>query len=74
MGILYWLATWNAREIDDANEEKKDFGKGFWSIYFGGIYTDFNSYWFKDVGAFLIQAMLFNSAWPLIEFSLYGTL
>jgi len=36
-----------------------------------GIYTDFNSYWFKDIGYIMIYDMVFNVFWPLIEFAMY---
>ena len=41
---------------------------------YGGIYTDFNPYWFKDMGYYAIYNMVFNALWPLVEFIMWYAL
>ena len=36
----------------------------------GGI-PDFNTQWFRDIGATLVGAMLFNVYWPVVEFFVF---
>jgi hypothetical protein len=67
LGCMYALTTWNAREMDRGNG-------GFMADHFVGIYTDFNAYWFADVGKFFVKAMFINGLWPFIEFGMYGTM
>lgn len=39
-----------------------------------GIYTDFNSYWFTDIGYLMVYNMVFNAFWPLMEFGMWYAL
>jgi hypothetical protein len=57
LGVMLLFASWNSRELADIK-------------WFGGIYTDFNRYWFKDVGQFFVSTMIKNAFWPFIEFFL----
>ena len=41
---------------------------------FGGLYQDYNAYWFNDVGPLIVSTMVFNMFYPAIEFGLYGSL
>jgi len=36
-----------------------------------GVYSDFNSDWFSSVGVIVVQTMIFNMFYPLLEFLLY---
>ena len=64
LGLMICLSTLNLREFDSS----------LINTLFGGIYTDFNSDWFNDVGNLIVYAMLFNAVWPVIEFFLFGAL
>lgn len=37
-------------------------------LFFKGAIPDFNSLWFNDIGYSMAYAMIFNVAWPLMEF------
>jgi hypothetical protein len=39
-----------------------------------GRYTDFTVDWYKDVGGVIISTMIFNIAWPIIEFVMFFSL
>ena len=41
--------------------------------FFRGQVTDFNSWWFSDIGNTLIGAMTFNIYWPVFEFLMWYT-
>jgi hypothetical protein len=36
-----------------------------------GRYTDFTVDWYKDVGGVIVNTMIFNIAWPIIEFIMF---
>jgi len=36
-----------------------------------GIYTDYNAYWFIDIGGTVASAMVTNMLYPAIEFVMY---
>lgn len=40
------------------------------SEFFLGIYSDFNQFWFSDIGYLVIQTSVINAIMPPIEFSL----
>jgi hypothetical protein len=70
MGLMYWLTTWNAREMDTGSS----ISGSFMADHFVGIYTDFNAFWFKDCGNFFVKAMFVNGLWPFFEFAIFGAL
>ena len=54
--------------IVNANmEEQTPFSFGINS----GSYTDFNSMWYKSVGNIIVDAMIFNAWFPLLEIVVY---
>jgi len=55
------LAPWSAREYDNQGLN--------W--LFSGIYTDFNPFWFSDVGYTVQYNMIYNIFWPIMEFFMY---
>ena len=40
-------------------------------FFFTGSLSDFNSQWFNDIGYSMAYAMIFNVAWPIMEFFTY---
>lgn len=60
-GLVYMLAPWDSRESKLPGVEK----------IFGGMYTDFNAYWFNDVGDLIVGTMVFNMYYPILEFVMY---
>ena len=58
------LATWDLRGIGGIFEEMTD------SAIINGIYNDFNSNWFLEVGQSIISTMTLNIFMPAIEFGL----
>ena len=63
-GFVYVLAPWDSRESKFS----------LIKIFFGGIYTDINAFWFNDVGILIAGTMVSNMLYPLIEFVLYWAL
>jgi hypothetical protein len=59
LGLVVTMASCNSRNFHAV------------SNLFDGIYSDFNANWFSDVGYIIIYNMLYNSAWPIIEFFLF---
>lgn len=59
-GVLYVIAPWNFSEqgVDDGD-------------FFSGIYTDFNSQWFLDIGKLITETTLFNIVSPVLEYLLF---
>jgi hypothetical protein len=57
-GLQSFVASINFRSIEASSGSK-------------GIYTDFNSYWFKDIGFIMIYNMVYNVFWPIMEFFIY---
>ena len=57
-GAVYVLAPWDSREssLPVVNS------------LFSGLYTDYNAYWFNDVGTLIVSTMVFNMFYPMIEF------
>jgi hypothetical protein len=61
-GFILTLASLNGREVE-----------GLMTKLFAGIYTDFNMFWFADIGAIIIGTMTVNTIFPVIEwFGYYG--
>ena len=58
------LATWDLRGIAGIFEDTTD------SAIINGIYNDFNSNWFLEVGQSIISTMTLNIFMPAIEFGL----
>jgi hypothetical protein len=46
----------------------------FMKWLFGGIYTDFVSDLFEDVGSFLVEVYKAQCLFPIVEFSLRATI
>jgi hypothetical protein len=63
-GLQSFFATLSFREMSDMGMETDG----------SGIYTDFNSYWFVDIGYIMVYNMAFNVFWPLMEFAMYYTI
>ena len=59
-GLLYIIAPANFNWI--GAEE---------GSFFSGIYTDFTSQWFLDIGVLILETSAFNIIFPLIEFLLF---
>ena len=55
--ILYVVAPWDSRENDNPVLNK----------VFQGVYTDYNSNWFLDIGNTIAQTMFLNMFSPLLE-------
>ena len=62
--LIFMFASWDSRE--SSIPLVKDF--------FGGLYPDYNAFWFNDVGVIIVETMFFNMLYPLIEFFLYWPL
>lgn len=60
-GLLLLLASWDSREVNS----------GFTNTFFNGLYTDYNSYWFQDIGKTIYGAMVTNIMWPVFEFFMF---
>eukprot|EP00347_Sterkiella_histriomuscorum_P016370 403353449 len=46
-----------------------------WFLSFNqGVHPDFTVYWYKDIGLTLINAMIFNVYWPVLEFFAFYSL
>jgi hypothetical protein len=63
-GFIYLSAPWDSRESKSSVVE----------LFFGGIYTDLNAYWFNDVGVLIVATMISQMVYPLIEFLGYWAL
>jgi hypothetical protein len=59
--ISMLLASWSGREISIP----------LLGSFFEGVYSDFNSDWFPDVGYVIIYNCLYNLVWPFIEFFVF---
>jgi hypothetical protein len=59
--ISLLLASWSGREIGIPGLNR----------FFEGVYSDFNSDWFPDVGFVVIYNCLYNMVWPIIEFFVF---
>ena len=55
--LLYIFAPWDSRETDSPALNR----------IFQGVYTDYNSNWFNDIGNTLAQTMFLNIFSPVIE-------
>ena len=64
-GAVYLMAPWDAR-----NTNLPTFLKDFYN----GLHTDFNAYWFNEVGVIIVSTMMFNAIYPPIEFLGYWAL
>ena len=62
-GLLFVFAPWDSRGALNAIPG--------WNKIFNGVYPDFNSNWFSDVGVTVCAALFSNMFWPLIEFWAY---
>ena len=56
-GILYIIAPWNFVEYGADGES-----------FFTGLYTDFTSQWFVDIGPLVSQTAFLNIIFPILEF------
>ena len=54
-GILYIIAPWSLSESEAGG-------------FFSGIYTDFSSQWFLDIGILVTETTVLNIAGPLVEY------
>ena len=59
-GILYIIAPWSFAE-----QGAKD------GDFFSGIYTDFSSQWFLDIGTLIATTHILNIVAPLLEYLLF---
>jgi hypothetical protein len=59
-GLILTLASLNGREMYED-------GSGLMTKLFSGIYTDFNMFWFADIGAVILGTMQVNTIFPVIE-------
>ena len=57
-GIVYLAAPWDSRDSNST----------LLKAFFGGIYPEFNAFWFNDIGTMVISTMIFNAIYPVIEF------
>ena len=55
-GILYVLAAWSFRELGSTD-----------GGFFNGVFTDFNSQWFLDIGNLIAETTFINIFAPTIE-------
>lgn len=55
------FSPWDAREFQNMR-----FLNNF--LFRNGLYTDFNSGWFQEVGYLVCANMISNAYWPIIEF------
>jgi len=55
-GLLYIIAPWNFAEVGASDAD-----------FFSGIYTDFTSQWFLDIGSMIATTSALNILSPLIE-------
>ena len=46
-------------------------GNGFFSTFLNGIYSDINSYWFKQFCGTLFTTMALNMVYPIVEFVVF---
>ena len=60
-GLVYIFGPWDTRDCR------------FVLVHnlFGGLYTDYNAFWYNDVGILIVQTMIFNMVYPAIEFFIY---
>ena len=56
-GILYIIAPWSLSESGASDGD-----------FFSGIYTDFSSQWFLDIGILVTETTVLNIAGPLVEY------
>lgn len=56
-GILYIIAPWSFREVGAEDGD-----------LFSGIYTDFTSQWFLDIGTLIASTTAINMTFPVVEF------
>ena len=59
-GIIYIIAPWNFVEQGARDGD-----------FFSGVYTDFTSQWFMDIGSLVAQTTAINIIFPLVEFLLF---
>lgn len=59
LGVMVAFAAVSLREFEDTK---------FIKNFFGGIYTDFNDAWFKDVGTLILDSMILNMVMPIFTF------
>jgi hypothetical protein len=65
-GMLYIIAPWNLRVLlEDRGQETS-------SDIFKGIYTDFTTQWFNDIGSLIATTAATNMVFPLIEFFMFA--
>jgi hypothetical protein len=65
-GFILALASLNGREMHADSD-------GLMTKLFSGIYTDFNMFWFVDIGAVILSTMQINAVFPVVEwFGYYG--
>jgi len=57
-GFVYLWAPWDSRNVNIPVVQS----------FFGGVYTDYNAFWFNDVGAMVCSTMLANMYYPALEF------
>jgi len=62
-GLLYIIAPWNVVSTIKASESLDT------ANYLTGIYTDFTSEWFNDMGSLIAGTTVTNMVFPIIEFA-----
>ena len=69
MNCVNYSLTFGLASLD-SRQSSIQFVKDF----FGGLYPDYNAFWFNDVGVIIVETMMFNMLYPLIEFFIYWPL
>jgi len=64
-GPAYLIAVWNIGSTVKGVDDSKA------SFLFTGIYTDFTSEWFNDIGTLIAKTTAINSVFPIIEFTIF---
>ena len=41
----------------------------FDNVFYNGIFSDYNSAWFQEIGTIVCFNMVYYAIWPIIEFS-----
>ena len=48
----------------------RDYDGAFYdNLFYNGLYSDFNSSWFQEIGTIVCFNLMYNAVWPIIEFS-----
>ena len=59
-GIMQFMACFDVRNANDNLAQ-----------IFKGLYADFNSLWYNDVGVSITSIMVSNMYWPLLEMVIF---